>query len=125
MRKAYTIKLDGVTIAHSLLENGDPPMGVVSGRLNFMNITSGYDFFKQYCSNNAIVINAEFPDERLIDTQIIPGLKVYNDTGKEIVGSVGSSISGMDDEFEITVIGIPYPAYAIEFPYHLKRYEGE
>jgi hypothetical protein len=126
MEKVYTIKLDGIIIGQSLLENGDPPMGVVSGRLNFINIESGYDFFNQYCTKNAVVINSDFPDERLIDTQIIPELRVYNEIGREIVGSFGNSISGMDsDVFEITILGLQYPDYEIEFPHHVKSYEGK
>ncbi|WP_452596708.1 hypothetical protein [Pontimicrobium sp. MEBiC01747] len=60
----------------------------------------------------------------MISTMSISELKVTNENGIEIVG-VGNQISGMDnEEYEISVFGIPYPFYKEEFPHHVEHYEN-
>jgi len=114
----YTVKLDNIEIGKSKLEFADPPMGIVFGKL-FLKVESGFDLFKNHCVKNNIQFT-EYPDDKLITTFNIPGLKAYRENGNEIVGEI--SISGIDSDFEITIMGIAYPYYEEEFPEHVKRY---
>jgi hypothetical protein len=120
--KIYNILLDNIKIGTTELEKADAPMGVVFGRINFINIDSGYDFFKTYCISNNFDIVADYPDERLITTPYLSKLKVIDQKGVEIKGQ-GTNIEGMDSEFyEIIIDAIPYPFYEEEFPHHVKFY---
>ncbi len=122
MNKTYDILLDGNKIGTTELEKADAPMGVVFGKINFINIISGYDFFKTHCLTNNIKIVTDYPDDKLIQTSDIPNLIVIDETGTKIKG-IGANVSGMDnDVFDITVLGIPYPFYEEEFPHHVKAY---
>lgn len=104
------------------LEKADVPMGVVSGKVNFVNIYSGYDFFKNYCQANNIDILLDDPDDKFIITSTISNLKVINESGVEIKGR-GTNIESIDtDIFRITILGVPHPFYAEEFPMHIKIY---
>lgn len=119
--KQYQVVLDNKKIGITELEKADASMGVVFGRLIFDEIVSGYSFFKSYCTEEYIEIN-DYPEERLILTRAIPGLKVYDFSGTEIKG-LACSISGMDSgEFEISIEGVPYPFYEEEFPHHVRAY---
>jgi hypothetical protein len=118
----YNIFLDERKIGVSKLENADAPMGMVFGKISFENESFNYLFFSDYCKRNSIEVGFEYPEDKLISTQIIPTLKVVSEQGIEIKG-MGSHISGMDtDGFEINVIGIPYPFYEEQFPNHVKEY---
>lgn len=124
MTKKYSIELDGKLIGFSFLEKADAPMGLVFGKIIFEDISSGYDFFRDYCLNAGIELNSDFPEERLIATRNIPGMKVISENGNEIKG-LATSVDGMDaDCFEITLAGVPYPFYAEEFPHHLSAEES-
>jgi hypothetical protein len=123
--KLYDIFLDNNKIGTTELENGDAPMGGVFGKINFINISSGYDFFKTFCTTNDIELVTDYPEDRLILTRTINTLAVKNRQGIEIKG-LGNQISGMDsDEFEISIEGVPYPFYEEEFPHHLKAYDDQ
>lgn len=65
-RKLYYIFLDNNKIGTTELEKGDAPMGGVFGIITFINISSGYDFFKNYCVANNIELVADYPEDRLI-----------------------------------------------------------
>jgi hypothetical protein len=122
MNKIYNIILDDNKIGTTQLEKADVPMGIVFGQINFVNINSGYDFFKNYCQAKNIEIITNYPIDKLIATADIPNLKVFDNSGVEIKG-VGTNVSGMDsDTFEITVLGISYPFYQEEFPHHVNAY---
>lgn len=119
--RKYRIELDGRVIGFTLLENSDAPMGVVFGLIHFENIVSGFSLFLDYCLNNGVTINENDIKYRFIDTQTIPALKVFSDTGIEIKG-IGTSITGMDSEwFEIHIFGIPHSFYKEEFSHYLKQ----
>jgi hypothetical protein len=108
--KAYQIHLDKTIIGTTLFEKADPPMGVVFGAIQFSFKESPYDYFLSYCKRNN-VDSANYPEDKIISTRIIPGLVVIDETGKEIK-SDGCYIEGMDKEgFEIIISGIPYPLY--------------
>ncbi|MDP1816785.1 MAG: hypothetical protein Q8K92_20190 [Leadbetterella sp.] len=124
-KKIYDILLDNNKIGTTELENADAPMGVVFGQIDFINITSGYDFFKNYCLTNNIKIISDYPDDRFVATADISNLKVFDPTGIEIKGQ-GTSIEGMDtDVFQVTILGIPYPFFEEEFPHHRKAYDNQ
>ncbi len=123
--KLYDIFLDNNKIGTTELEKGDAPMGGVFGKIKFINISSGYDFFKTYCITNDIELVTDYPEDRLILTRTINNLAIKNELGIEIKG-VGNQISGMDnDEFEISLEGVPYPFYQEEFPHHVKAYNNQ
>ena len=123
--KLYDIFLDNNKIGTTEFENADAPMGSVFGKLNFINISSGYDFFQTYCIKNSIELATDYPEDKLIFTRTINNLVVKNEQGEEIKG-LGNQISGMDsDEFTISLECIPYPFFEEEFPHHVKAYEDQ
>jgi len=123
----FTIKLEEQIIGTTDFEFADVPMGVVYGKINFINIESPYLLFKNYCLANNIQINYDSETEKLIDTFIIPNLKVYyNDFQDELKGW-GSSISGLeisDDgiEFDITSYGLESETMSTLFEHHFDEY---
>ena len=111
-------------IGTTKLEKADAPMGVVFGVIEPCDSKFGYDFLKGYCKKNQIDLSDDYPEEKLISTRTIDKLKIINEKGVEIKG-VGNQISGMDnDEYEITLEGVPYPFYEKEFPHHVKEYHN-
>ena len=127
MSITFTIKLEEQIIGTTDFEFADIPMGVVYGKINFINIESPYLLFKNYCLANNIQINYDSETEKLIDTFIIPNLKVYyNDFQDELKGW-GSSISGLeisDDgiEFDITSYGLESETMSTLFEHHFDEY---
>ncbi len=124
MNKTYNILLNGLLIGTTELEKADAPMGVVFGLIEFSGIESPYEFFKKYCLDKQIELAFDYPEDKLISTMSISELKITSDNGIEIKG-VGNQITGMDnEEYEISIFGIPYPFYEEEFPHHVKEYEN-
>ena len=124
MNRLYNITLNGTLIGTSELEKADAPMGVAFGLIKFNEIESPYEFFKEYCLKNNIVINTDDPEFEFIDTQVISELKVFRQDGMEIQGVAGNAITGMKGEgYEISILGIPYPFYEEEFPNHAAEYK--
>ena len=66
MPTTFTIKLEDQIIGTTEFEFADAPMGVVYGKINFINIESPYLLFKNYCLENNIHINYDSENERLI-----------------------------------------------------------
>jgi hypothetical protein len=50
----YEIQIENTKIGTTELEYCDAPMGTVYGKIKFINIISGYKFFKDYCAKNGI-----------------------------------------------------------------------
>jgi hypothetical protein len=120
--KIYTIILEENIIGTTELEKADASMGVAFGKINFNNIKSGFDFFKEYCEKNKIEFEY-YPEDKLILTRYIPSLKIIDENKSEIIG-MGNYINGMDsDIYEINIFGIPYPFYEEEFPKHVEEYK--
>ena len=121
--KIYKILLNDKLFGTTKLEFGDPPMGIVSGQINFVKKNIGYIFIKQYCTENLIEIQTDYPKDKFISTGQIVNLKVYNTENLELVG-IGNSIEGMDsDNFTITILGLDGDIYEKEFPEHIAEYE--
>jgi hypothetical protein len=121
--KNYKILLNEKLFGTTKLEFGDPPMGVVFGQINFAEKNIGYDIIKQYCIDNLIEIQTDFPNDKLIATGKIEKLKVYNAENIELIG-LGNNIEGMDnDSYTLTILGIDSEVYEREFPEHIAEYE--
>jgi hypothetical protein len=121
--KIYKILLDDKLLGTTKLEFGDPPMGVVFGQINFDKKGFGYDSIKQYCIDNLIEIETDYPNDKLISTGQIAKLKVYNSENLELVG-IGNNIEGMySDNYTVTILGLESEVYEKEFPEHIKEYE--
>lgn len=119
----YKILLDDKLFGTTKLEFGDPPMGVVFGQIIFTEKNVGYDFLKQYCIDNSIEAQTDYPSDKLISTGQIEKLKIYNSENVELIG-LGNNIEGMDsDVFTITIFGIDSEIYKREFPDHILNYE--
>lgn len=118
MGKVYDILLDNIKIGVTKLENADVSMGVVFGRINFIDIDSGYAFFKTYCLKNDIEFQHDI-DTGLISSRTIPDLHVFDILGYEIKGDT-CYIAGTDtDHFEIYIEAVPFPFYGQEFQHHV------
>jgi hypothetical protein len=125
MNKIYNIFLDDVKIGITRFEKADAPMGVVFGLIEFIDSKIGYEFLKDYCIKKQIDLVTDYPEDKMISTRMINGLKVLNINGTEIKG-LGNQIVGMDSEgFEISIEGIPYPFYGNEFSNHIKEYNNK
>ena len=123
MDKSYLIKLDQEIIGSTNLEKADPPMGVVFGKIHFLDEEINYDFIKSYCEENKIELAYDSSEDKLLSTSTIEKLRVISSSGQEIKG-LGNQISGMDSEgFEISIEGIEYPLYGEEFPQHVKEFQ--
>jgi hypothetical protein len=122
LKKTYHIELSGVKIGTTEFEFADTPMGVVFGKLKFDNVNSPYELIKQYCVKNGIGINDDYPDDKFINTMIIPELKVFDSERNELKGW-GAYIIGMEsDGFEIQFGGITSDLMKLEFKHHYDKY---
>jgi hypothetical protein len=118
----YTVKIENIDIGTTRFEFGDPPMGVVMGKLILAKPEGFFEYLVQYVRENSIQTTLYEPDVKCIATMIIPELKVYRNDGAEISG-IGANIEGIDsDGYEITISGISYPFYGEEFPHHVEQY---
>lgn len=122
MKESYIITLDGIRIGTTQLEKADPPMGVVMGKIYFENIDSGYQLFHQYCIKSGIQPDEHDSNLKFIQTPSIPNLIVRR-SDDVIIKGVGTYVTGLGSDFEITVLGIPYPFYEEEFPQHCQDYK--
>ncbi|MGV0979590.1 hypothetical protein [Empedobacter falsenii] len=127
MATTFTIKLEEQIIGTTEFEFADVPMGVVYGKINFIDIESPYLLFKNYCLANNIEIYSDIIDIKLIDTAIIPNLKIYYNNFQDELKGWGSSISGLeisDDgiEFEITLYGLESETMSTLFKHHFDEY---
>lgn len=109
----FAVYSNNVLVGHSLLENGDPPMGVAFG---LFIPSSDYSSIKAECKNN-------HHDQSALK------LTVRSKAGIEIP-CVGVGILDYAAEFdqpyaEVNVLGIPYPLYGELFPSHVEHYEKQ
>jgi hypothetical protein len=130
VKTIFTIKLEEQIIGTTEFEFADVPMGVVFGKINFINIESPYILFKNYCLTNNIQINDDFEDSRMIDTVVIPNLKIYYNDFKDELKGWGAAITGselLDNkiEFEISFSGIISETMSTLFKHHFDEYFKE
>lgn len=123
MKRTYLIELNGLKIGTTKLESADVPMGVLHGKINFENVVSPYNLFKNHCEKYGVTINQIDEKHKFIDTQIIPELKIYLENGEELEG-LGGAICGMerDDDIEIQFSGVDYKIMKTEFVHHYFEY---
>ena len=121
--KEYKIFLDDILIGTTNFEFADVPMGVVFGKVNFIDIENPYLFIKSYYLKNKT--NFEHDDcEVFLSSQIQRFIKVYKDNNEELIGW-GAYLSGLKDDFQIDFMGIESDLMLAEFPHHVKQYYGE
>lgn len=127
MVTTFTIKLEEQIIGTTEFEFADVPMGVVYGKINFINIESPYLLFKNYCLANNIQINDDFEDSKTIDTVVIPNLRIYYNDFKDELKGWGAAITGselLDNEiyFEIQFGGVVSETMSTLFKHHFDEY---
>ena len=121
--KEYKIFLDDILIGTTNFEFADVPMGVVFGKVNFIDIENPYLFIKSYYLKNKT--NFEHDDcEEFLTSQIQRFIKVYKDNNEELI-DWGAYLSGLKDDFQIDFMGIKSDLMLAEFPHHVKQYYGE
>ena len=122
MKNKYIVELDKIRIGYTEFEYADVPMGVIHGKIIFENSQSPYELFKAHCIKFNVKMNDNDINLRLIDTVVIPQLKVYKVNNEELKGW-GGAITGMDcDDFEIQFGGITGELMEKEFEHHYKEY---
>jgi hypothetical protein len=100
-------------------------MGVAFGKINFDHGITPFSLFKDFCKANKIELTIDDEENLAIQTPNLDSLKIMNSSGRRIEGQGGSYIEGMDNEYEVTILGIPYPFYGEEFPEHVLRYQNQ
>ena len=125
MKNRYRIEIEGNLIGTTYFEFADVPMGVLYGKINFLNTISPYKFIKSHCVLNKVQINMDDEKLKLIDTVVIPELKIYDDQNIELIGW-GGAITGIekqdDIDFEIQFGGVESELMKTKFPNHYYEY---
>jgi len=73
--------------------------------------------------SSAVTIYEDLPEDSFVNASF-ENITVFSETGTEIKG-LGVNITGFEDDFEISVLGIAYPFYEEEFPHHREAYENQ
>jgi hypothetical protein len=106
----FAVFSNGVLVGHSMLEGGDPPMGVAFG--TFVP-TADYGSIEHHCKTN-------------LTDQSSLRLTVRSRTGVELecagVGILDYSAEADEQCIEVNVLGISYPPYEELFPNHVASY---
>jgi len=75
-------------------------------------------------SLNDVTINENEADNGYVHASF-QNLDITSESGTKIEGQ-GVCISGLvAEDYEIEVVGIPYPFYEEEFPHHVKAYDNQ
>lgn len=119
--KEYKIFLDDVLIGTTNFEFADVPMGVVYGKVNFIDFKNPYFFFKKYCDSNDI--DYQFiDDEKYIQTFELKLIKISNNS--DFIRN-GASFCGFNEDFQIEMYNISSKIMKSEFLHHYYDYYGE
>ena len=114
----YFIELEDKIISTTKFEYADVSMGMVYGKVDFINTPSPYTFFKSFCQKFNIELAADYPDNKLLTTRIIPQLKIYNSKQEHIRGE--GYFTGMNNnDFQIEFRVYNFTTFKKEFQYHL------
>ena len=119
--KEYKIFLDDVLIGTTNFEFADVPMGVVYGKVNFIDLKNPYFFFKKYCDTNDIDYHF-IDDEKYIQTFELKLIKISNNS--DFIRN-GASFCGFDEDFQIEMYNISSEIMKSEFLHHYYDYYGE
>ena len=119
--KEYKIFLDDVLIGTTNFEFADVPMGVVYGKVNFIDFKNPYFFFKKYFDENDI--DYQFiDDEKYIQTFELKLIKISNNS--DFIRN-GASFCGFNEDFQIEMYNISSEIMKSEFLHHYYDYYGE
>ena len=119
--KEYKIFLDDVLIGTTNFEFADVPMGVVYGKVNFIDFKNPYFFFKKYCDKNDIDYHF-IDDEKYIQTFELKLIKISNNS--DFIRN-GASFCGFNEDFQIEMYNISSKIMKSEFLHHYYHYYGE
>ena len=120
--KEYKIFLDDILIGTTNFEFADVSMGVVYGKVNFIDIENPYFFFKKYCDTNDIDYHF-IDDEKYIQTFELKNIKINRSDSYFIRN--GASFCGFDEDFQIEMYNISSEIMKSEFLHHYYDYYGE
>ena len=119
--KEYKIFLDDVLIGTTNFEFADVPMGVVYGKVNFIDFKNPYFFFIFFCYKNDI--DYQFiDDEKYIQTFELKLIKISNNS--DFIRN-GASFCGFNEDFQIEMYNISSKIMKSEFLHHYYDYYGE
>jgi hypothetical protein len=97
-------------------------MGVVYGKVNFIDFKNPYFFFKKHCDSNDI--DYQFiDDEKYIQTFELKHIKINRSDSYFIRN--GASFCGFDEDFQIEMYNISSEIMKSEFLHHYYDYYGE
>ena len=109
----FAIYAQEVLVGHSMLEHGDPPMGVAFG---VFVPNAAYATIQRECQTN-------HADQSALD------LSAQTESGTRIscagVGILDYSAELDPPYVEVNVLGIPYPLYGELFPHHVALYDQQ
>ena len=120
--KEYKIFLDDILIGTTNFEFADASMGVVFGKVNFIDIENPYFFFKKYCDTTDIDYHF-IDDEKYIQTFELKHIKINRSDSYFIRN--GASFCGFDEDFQIEMYNISSEIMKSEFLHHYYDYYGE
>ena len=120
--KEYKIFLDDNLIGTTNFEFADASMGVVFGKVNFIDIENPYFFFKKYCDTNDIDYHF-IDDEKYIQTFELKHIKINRSDSYFIRN--GASFCGFDEDIQIEMYNISSEIMKSEFLHHYYDYYGE
>ena len=120
--KEYKVLLDDKLIGTTKFEFADVPMGVVYGKLEFVDIENPYLFFIDYCKKNEIEYSF-IESEKYLNTFIIKNLKVLYDTN--LVLTCNCSINGFENDYQIDAYNIEESVMKTLFISHYYDYFGK
>ena len=120
--KEYKIFVEDILIGTTNFEFADASMGVVYGKVNFIDIENPYFFFKKYCDTNDIDYHF-IDDEKYIQTFELKHIKINRSDSYFIRN--GASFCGFDEYFQIEMYNISSEIMKSEFLYHYYDYYGE
>ena len=114
----YRLLYNGTALAMTELENGDPPMGCVSGLLSGFGAIQGFA--------DLLVEMGGTDDDCEYRLELNSKFSLVSESNQSLKYSGGQIMVYPElEEALVDVVGIPYPEYGELFPEHVKRYENQ